>query len=134
MLIIFIAKATNPIFLKLKYPAHVPNITALHDAQFTMVTVVGRNQPPPPPLPPLGKEDILKAVGIRVKNAEPINGGYAAYFSTVKRSIYHRKSFPQAWINSLWHYIDNKVAHYSNLLKKAVLSFSIFAKKHKLIF
>ena len=25
---------TNPIFLKLKFSAHIPNISALHDAQF----------------------------------------------------------------------------------------------------
>ena len=51
---------------------HVPNITALHHAQFgecgspsTMVTIGGAESSPP--LPPRGKEDILKAVGIRVK-------------------------------------------------------------------
>ena len=63
------AKATNPISFEIKYPAHVLNITALHDAQFseygspsTMFTMVGRN-----PTPPYGKKDILKTMGIRVK-------------------------------------------------------------------
>ena len=47
-LLIFIAEATNSIFLRQKYPAHAPNITALHHAQFgeygspsTMVTIGG---------------------------------------------------------------------------------------------
>ena len=55
--------------MKLKYPVHVPNITALHNAQFgeygsssTMVTIGGAES-----AAPCGKEDILKAVGIRVK-------------------------------------------------------------------
>ena len=62
--------AINPFHFKLKYPVHVPDITALHNAQFgeygsasTMVTTAGQNPSPPP----RGKEDILKAVGIRVK-------------------------------------------------------------------
>ena len=53
-----------------KDPAHVSNITALHHAQFseysspsTMVTISGAES-----APPRGKEDILKAVGIRVKS------------------------------------------------------------------
>ena len=47
-------KATNLIFLRQKYPAHVPNITALHHAQFgeysspsTMVTIGGGESAPP---------------------------------------------------------------------------------------
>ena len=73
-----------------------------------MVTIGGAESVPPPG----GKEDILKAVGIRVKNAELINGGHTANFSIVERSIYHRKSFPQVRINSLWHYINNEVAFF----------------------
>ena len=60
-----IAKATNSIFFKQKYPAHSPNITTLHHAQFgefgspsTMVTI-GRAES----APHRGKEDILKAEG-----------------------------------------------------------------------
>ena len=63
------------IFFKQKYPAHVPNITALHHAQFgeygslsTMVTIGGVESAPPLPR---GKEDILKAAGIRVKGTAP---------------------------------------------------------------
>ena len=114
--------------MKQEYPVHVSNITTLHNAQFseygsasTIVTIGG-------------KEDILKAVGIRVKNAELINGGHTANFSIVERSIYHRKSFPQVRINSLWHYINDKVAFHSNLLKNTVLSFSIFAEKNTNLF
>ena len=51
-----------------KHQAQVSNITAFHQAQFgeygslsTIVIVVGANRSPP------GKEDILEAVGIRVK-------------------------------------------------------------------
>ena len=53
-LLIFIAEATNLIFLKQKYPAHISNIIALHHAQFgeysspsTMVTVVGAESASP---------------------------------------------------------------------------------------
>ena len=67
-----IAKAINPIILKLTYPEHVPNITALHDAQFgeygspsTMVTMVGQNPPSPtaPPTPLVGKKTFERPWG-----------------------------------------------------------------------
>ena len=53
--------ATNSIFLRQKFPAHVPSITALHHAQFgeygspsTVVTIGGAES-----ALPRGKEDIL---------------------------------------------------------------------------
>ena len=64
---VFLSKK-NPISLKQKYPGHVPNITDLHNAQFgeygsacTMVIIGGAESALHG-----GKEDILKAVGIRV--------------------------------------------------------------------
>ena len=48
----YCAKAKNSIFFRKEYPAHVPNITALHHAQFdeygspfTMVTIGGAESP-----------------------------------------------------------------------------------------
>ena len=65
----FYSQSYKSNFLKIKYPTYVPNITALHNAQLaeygsasTMVTI-GKAESAPPP----AKEDISKAVGIRVK-------------------------------------------------------------------
>ena len=59
-------------FFRLKYPAHVPNFTALHDAQFGEYGIphyygyCSGAESAPTPQPPCEKDDILKAMGIRV--------------------------------------------------------------------